>query len=205
MKSDQDQSSSYHHGDLREVLISKALETIEARGVEAVSLRALARDIGVSHAAPMRHFPTRSALLAAIAQNGITSLIGAAARQARSTRLTSRDKLQAMAEGYVDWAISNPVHHMLIRNQDVMRHADQTLRDDIMAYAHLHEQTIVLAQQDGWRSDEVSKSIFLELTALTAGLALVASDPIYVTVFKGRPRRAAIKSIISKYFATGND
>lgn len=81
----------------------------------------------------------------------------------------------------------------LIRNQDVMRHADQTLRDDIKSYARLHEQTIVLAQQDGWRSDEPSKSMFLELTALTAGLALVASDPIYVKVFKGRPWRAPIK------------
>ncbi|MEM9105249.1 MAG: TetR/AcrR family transcriptional regulator [Pseudomonadota bacterium] len=196
-----DHATAYHHGNLREVLIERATATIHEKGVAALSLRALAREIGVSHAAPMRHFPTRDALLAAIAQHGITSLLKSATRQVDNDDLTSLEKLQAMAIGYVTWANANPVQHLLIRNQDVMRHADDTLRNQINTYARLHEGIIARAQKEGWRSEEPARSIFVQLTALTAGLALVASDPIYETVFQGHPGKHEIRKAIAEFFA----
>ena len=57
----------YHHGDLRAALIARATEVIATGGVDALSLRELARDIGVSHGAPGRHFPDKQALLDAVA------------------------------------------------------------------------------------------------------------------------------------------
>ena len=53
----------YHHGDLRAALIARAAEVVVADGVGALSLRELARDLGVSHGAPSRHFPDKQALL----------------------------------------------------------------------------------------------------------------------------------------------
>ncbi|WP_164662206.1 TetR/AcrR family transcriptional regulator [Tropicibacter sp. Alg240-R139] len=194
-------SSTYHHGDLREELIKEAIATIERTGVEALSLRGLAREIGVSHSAPMRHFPSRSALLSAIAQHGVDALLGSASKHVGRSDLTNLEKLREMAKGYVTWATLNPVHHMLVRNQDVMRHADESLRDQLNAYARLHEQTIAKAQAEGWRSDEPTRAVFLQLTAQTAGLALVASDPIYETVFQGRPSSQEITSALSACFA----
>jgi AcrR family transcriptional regulator len=67
----------YHHGDLRSALLEHAEQTLRERGVEALSLRELAREIGVSHAAPSRHFKDKRALLDALAVIGFERLADA--------------------------------------------------------------------------------------------------------------------------------
>src|SRR5215213_2214532 len=57
----------YHHGDLRRALIDAALQLAGEGGAEAVSVREAARRAGVSPGAPFRHFPSRDALMAAVA------------------------------------------------------------------------------------------------------------------------------------------
>ncbi len=59
---------SYHHGDLRAALLERAAQRLRSGTVADLSLRALARDLGVSHAAPNRHFSDRQAFLAALAE-----------------------------------------------------------------------------------------------------------------------------------------
>src|SRR6266513_794447 len=58
----------YHHGDLRRVLIDAALQLVGEGGAEAVSVREAARRAGVSPGAPFRHFPSRVALMTAVAE-----------------------------------------------------------------------------------------------------------------------------------------
>jgi len=67
-------SAAYHHGDLAPALRQAARELLEEDGLEALSLRSVARRAGVSHAAPYRHFPSREALLADIAREGFRQL-----------------------------------------------------------------------------------------------------------------------------------
>lgn len=64
----------YHHGDLRRALVAAARALLEEAGPEALSLRDVARRVGVSHNAPYRHFPTKHALLAAVAAEGFATL-----------------------------------------------------------------------------------------------------------------------------------
>ena len=64
----------YHHGNLRSALLDAAERTLRERGVDELSLRELAREVGVSHAAPRRHFPDRQALLDALAEAGFERL-----------------------------------------------------------------------------------------------------------------------------------
>src|ERR1700681_4217508 len=59
--------NAYHHGDLRDALVQAALQEAEQGGPEAISIKALARKLGVSQPAPYRHFADREALLAAVA------------------------------------------------------------------------------------------------------------------------------------------
>ena len=61
---------SYHHGDLRQALLAEATAMLEESGADGLSLRALARRVGVSHAAPGHHFADRNALLAELAADG---------------------------------------------------------------------------------------------------------------------------------------
>ncbi|WP_066039811.1 TetR/AcrR family transcriptional regulator [Herbiconiux solani] len=64
----------YHHGNLRTALLERAGETLAAEGADALTLRRLARELGVSHAAPGRHFRDRRALLDALALEGYAAL-----------------------------------------------------------------------------------------------------------------------------------
>jgi AcrR family transcriptional regulator len=64
----------YHHGNLRTVLLEQAEVTLEKEGIDALSLRELARSAGVSHGAPRRHFADRQALLDALAERGYERL-----------------------------------------------------------------------------------------------------------------------------------
>src|ERR1700689_1251189 len=71
----------YHHGNLRTALLAQAALIVRERGVAELSLRELAREVGVSHGAPRRHFPDRQALLDALAEAGFARL-GAELRSA---------------------------------------------------------------------------------------------------------------------------
>jgi AcrR family transcriptional regulator len=95
----------YHHGHLRAALLDEAERTLRERGVEGLSLRELARQVGVSHAAPRRHFPEREALLDALAETGFVRL-GEEVRVAIDA--AGEDvpaQLQAVATVYVGFAI----------------------------------------------------------------------------------------------------
>src|ERR1700704_6555268 len=67
---------AYHHGNLRTALLEQAERTLRDRGAEELSLRELAREVGVSHGAPRRHFADRQALLDALAEAGYARLGG---------------------------------------------------------------------------------------------------------------------------------
>jgi len=69
----------YHHGNLRAALLARAEAVLRKQGAGALSLRELARDVGVSHGAPRRHFAGKQALLDALARQGFERLAAALA------------------------------------------------------------------------------------------------------------------------------
>ena len=103
----------YHHGDLRAALVARATEVVAAGGVDALSLRELARDLGVSHGAPSRHFPDKQALLDALARTGFerlqVDLIAALGQRGASDAAEAfADQLATLAATYVRFAVGNP-------------------------------------------------------------------------------------------------
>jgi AcrR family transcriptional regulator len=98
----------YHHGNLRRALLAAAERTVRERGVENLSLRELARELGVSHGAPRRHFPDRQALLDALAETGFERL-GAELRAAANRAGDEfQPRLEATATAYIRFATANP-------------------------------------------------------------------------------------------------
>jgi AcrR family transcriptional regulator len=94
----------YHHGNLRSALLERASLTVDERGAQALSLRELAREVGVSHAAPRRHFHDRQALLDALAEDGFERL-GDELREAVERAGTAFDRrLHALAQAYTAFA-----------------------------------------------------------------------------------------------------
>jgi AcrR family transcriptional regulator len=99
-------SPSYHHGDLRAALVTAALAILEAEGLQAMSLRAVARAAGVSQTAPYRHFPDRRALVAAVAAEGFRRL--ERAMQEAMSGDAGRLGFKGVALAYVAFGRANP-------------------------------------------------------------------------------------------------
>ncbi len=105
--------TTYHHGDLRRALVAAALELLKTDGSDGLTVRAAARRAGVTHAATYRHFPSKDALLAAVAEEGFRSLERALRRSLAAGR-GPVEQLQAMAVAYVDFARRRPASFRLM-------------------------------------------------------------------------------------------
>ncbi len=113
---------AYHHGDLRDAVLRKALEVIGTEGPYYFSLRSLAADLGVSHTAPRHHFGDRRGVLNAIATEGFTGLAQSLdkARQAGGSFLE-----QGVA--YVTYAIAHPAHFQVMFTPSLLDETDELL------------------------------------------------------------------------------
>jgi AcrR family transcriptional regulator len=110
-----DPRESYHHGDLRAALLDAAGRLVERNGATHVSLRAIAREAGVSPAAPYHHFPDRESLLAGVAIDGFEALARAMRTGAEGcSDETALGRLQAAGVAYVCFAVENPEIYRLM-------------------------------------------------------------------------------------------
>ena len=103
----------YHHGNLREALVEAGVELARTGGPNAVLLRAVSRQAGVSHNAAYRHFANQEDLLAAVAEQCMTQL--GRLMIERSGRVTARGpvhraraRLEAIGRAYIDFARTEP-------------------------------------------------------------------------------------------------
>jgi AcrR family transcriptional regulator len=119
---------SYHHGDLREALLTAAETLLEEAGVQGLTLRACARRAGVSHAAPKHHFTDVSALVAEVAARGYDRLTEAL----RSARFDAGDapeaRIVAVARTYVAFARRHPDLFRVMFRWDAMAADNEVLR-----------------------------------------------------------------------------
>jgi AcrR family transcriptional regulator len=114
----------YHHGNLRSALLEAAERTLAGGG--ELSLRELAREVGVSHAAPRRHFAGKQALLDALAEDGFERL-GAEMRAAiASAGPDFRSRLAALARCYVRFATE---HAALLELMYAGKHRSPSLHE----------------------------------------------------------------------------
>jgi AcrR family transcriptional regulator len=99
---------AYHHGDLRNALLDAARKILEEETLGQLSLRAVARRAGVSHAAPYRHFPNHEALLVELAVEGFVELkdeIAAAGAQATDAE---SDRIASIGAAYMRFVVRRP-------------------------------------------------------------------------------------------------
>lgn len=122
---------TYHHGDLRSALVEAALASVGE--ADALSLRAVARRVGVSATAVYRHFPDKQALLTAVAAAGLDRL-GAAQRVAYDAAGGGASGFGATGVAYVRFALSHPALFRLIFSQPAGNAMAGGAGDDAMTF-----------------------------------------------------------------------
>lgn len=168
----------YHHGDLRRVLVDAAYELVAEGGVETVSVREAARRAGVSPGAPFRHFASRDALLAAVAEE--------AQRRFRAeidtalVQVTSDDPLQrfrALGLAYLRWALCNPAHFEVISSGKLFDYdAASGLRADNAEIIGMTERTLTEASAKGLLRSRDVRLMQIAGRALVYGFARMKTD-----------------------------
>ncbi|MGW1049509.1 TetR/AcrR family transcriptional regulator [Streptomyces sp. NPDC001118] len=176
-------SRPYHHGDLRAALLKSAERTLRDKGAGALSLRELARDIGVSHAAPGRHFKDKQALLDALALDGYERLNRALAAAALHPGLDFEERMTALARAYLGFAVENPelLELMFARKHDpdssdrLAAAVDQSLGSLTRMIADAQERGEIVPG-DPERITMVAAASLHGLAALIASCALDAEE-----------------------------
>ena len=106
---------SYHHGDLKRALLDETARILREEGEDALSLRRLAANLGVSRTAPYNHFKNKDALLSAVAEEGFSRYAATMkAAQKRSRMLDGRGRTYAVVRAYIDFARKNPEYYYLM-------------------------------------------------------------------------------------------
>lgn len=100
-------AAPYHHGSLHEAMLTAAERILERDGIAGLTLRAAAREAGVSHAAPKNHFGDVSGLLSELAAVGFARFAAALMESARESDLPEM-RMAAIGQGYVTFARQNP-------------------------------------------------------------------------------------------------
>jgi AcrR family transcriptional regulator len=113
--------AGYHHGNLRDAIVAAAASVIAREGVGALSLRAIATDLGVSHTAFRRHFGDREGVLNALAVQGNRRL----AEELRAAA-AGGDFLE-VGVAYVRFALANPAHFTVMYRSDLLDNEDPEL------------------------------------------------------------------------------
>jgi AcrR family transcriptional regulator len=154
----------YHHGDLREALLQAAERVLERDGLAGLTLRAVAREAGVSHAAPTHHFGDLTGLVSELAAIGFRQF-NAAMKAAGASGTTLPEKGMANAKAYVAFAQAHPgMYALMFRSNERLDHSRPALHEaSEAAFAGLAGSVAAM------RQEQVSKeSLSLDQAAFIA-------------------------------------
>jgi AcrR family transcriptional regulator len=162
----------------RERLLVAAREVVAKDGLEGLTLRAIARQAGVSHGAPLRHFPTLASLLAAVAADGFARLVdgvdAAIARAEAERPLTTVDRLVVAGRAYIDVALADPgVFSIMFRPERCDVDDADYQRQASRSFGQLVE-LVEAAQSGGWHPEEPAVVVAGVLWANVHGVAELA-------------------------------
>jgi AcrR family transcriptional regulator len=161
---------AYHHGDLRAALVEAGLKLLETRTADDLSLREVARAVGVSATAVYRHFPDKGALMTALAGEGLARLAVAqhAASDAAGGGVAG---FNATGAAYVRFALANPaLFRLIFANPASVDHQPHDHEDDAMTF--LRANAAMVAEGKGGDAQIIA----LQAWALVHGLSMLMLD-----------------------------
>ncbi len=164
-------SARYHHGDLRETLLGAAERMIDADVSRTFSLRELAREAEVSHAAPYKHFADRHQLIVALDERWMREFVAAQAAALGSS--DPGQDLLALGSAYVGYAIAHPSRFLILFDPAINRPGHPptpAFAELVREHATLLRDTVAAAAAAGVVSGR-SETVGVALWSQVHGLA----------------------------------
>jgi AcrR family transcriptional regulator len=169
----------YHHGDLKAAILKRSAEIISTEGIEALSLRGVARDLGVSHGAPNRHFKSKSELLSALVTDIWNKMRDATLQSVDSIETDDPQiRLNALGRGYLRWALQNKSEFQAMSHPDLRLYADNAVKASQQALHNVIESAVHAAQIAGRYPDTNLSLLTLFTTAVPFGCAMLISNAL---------------------------
>jgi AcrR family transcriptional regulator len=169
--------TAYHHGNLREELVTQGLAILESEGMAALTMREIARRLDVSATAPLHHFEGKAGLLAAIAAHGFRMLFEQRMAALKDQR-EPQDRLMAVMLAYVEFARRHPALFQLMHGPEIPDKAQfPELNEAAIRSYSLLESAVAdyLMAHDG--SMERRREATLAVWSACYGLAQIMTSP----------------------------
>jgi AcrR family transcriptional regulator len=180
------QTGAYHHGDLRAALLAEAAAMIAEGGAASLTMRALGQRLGVSRAAPYRHFSDKTALLVAVAAAGFNRLNARLQTIDAGAQRSSVEQFRLMGEEYVRFALENPAHYRLMYGKEALERQDQhelreaanAIFEQLVGVIQAHQRSGGIKRQDPRAQAYVAWSAVHGLASLWIEGQIQATDDI---------------------------
>lgn len=193
--------TAFHHGNLREALLNASRKLLDESGPDGVTIRAVARATGVSHAAPVNHFRDRRALLTSISTQLFDELDHEIEKQLRISESNPAEMIATVAEALIDYGLAHPNRYQLLWRRDLVDNDDDALKTAMdRIYARLVERIQTLP---GSRPFD-HHTIAIALWSLVHGYVSLRYDGNFeqkTDSVSGKLRKAAIVDVFKEALA----
>lgn len=170
-------ADSYHHGNLRQALIDAGLKLINQNGEESLSLRKVAAECNVSHAAPYAHFKDKEELIDAI-KNNVTDRFMKELESSIAGKTTADEAIIAMGRTYVTFFHKHPDYYIfLFGKQNITAHLkmNREYKDDYPPFLLLRRMYLKHLEENGLEKTIDEQEIdIIKIWSIVHGMASIA-------------------------------
>ncbi len=191
-------TNNYHHGNLKESLVLAGMEILSERGIDGLTLRNVAKRVGVSHTAPYNHFSDKQALLAAISTAGHLQLFQTLSDTYEKFKQSSSEIIVEIAWTYLQFALDDPGRFKLMFSGAL---EEERNHPDYLAIAQknisLFEEIIQYCQVTGQLPEGKVEAVAIKLWSLVHGFViLVLEDQFPTDYLKDKNIKDQLRAII---------
>ncbi|WP_372390981.1 TetR/AcrR family transcriptional regulator [Xanthomonas sp. NCPPB 3582] len=195
----------YHHGDLRRAIVDTALDLLQEENNWQFTLREVARRAGVSHAAPYKHFPDKSALLSELATIGFERLRGALLAAGTKGGTTLLEEVSAVSRAYIAFGAANPALYRLMFSAEEGRVVGVHLDAPAMAVFQVVVDLLQRGQVEGRVRQQPLDGQAAACWGMVHGMTMLAIDGLLVPEKVGpSPLDAALIVLVGGLAIPGN-